>query len=1172
MTAIYIVVKGDFMRKIISIALFLILGAMAQGFVPSTSTGTFSPSTSVGDWDAFAWDWSGYDDQQIEATFVAAYTSTGQVTFRLSYPLRGEWYLTVNNSILSAASSNSFLSVMNVARTNIPPVKNYYAEFLYTEDGETRTLAKGRVNVSWSLYQGTNEASFVPASITYSITKSYTILGISNYVAKVGDEMTGNLIMSNNAAIVFRNGGRIEGIGYSGAGTTNVIIDADGNVGIKTTSLTKELTVNGDVIANSYYGNAATLTNYTESDAIFVESVAGGITTNDTANWDTAYGWENHATSGYASVSYADGLASGLSVVDVAIYAAASNAASTGALNAVAATVGVASNTLNTRIASLSNGLISANAQITSTSGTVYTLGIQLAAASNKANTAYGWGNPATNTYTAKSYVDGISNGLHTIDLSLQSQINTLSGTGDVAELDSRIYILEGRTSTYNKASTDAIAATNWIGTNSARITTIEVLGSNTASSLTAYKTIALTNNQTNITLKGTFVGNGAGLTNIPFASATNVATWSTFPATANINAGENHLTNVDSIAASGLITASSMHISTATIEEFSGDDINFNGGVLYDLIVSNATYYGNGAGITNIPIQTSVSVGYGLEGTGSTGDLLRIDSDAVVTNELDPVFSTWIGTNTYVQSETDPYALYLNGTKSMTGNILLGTNYGAAPSVAFSRGAGVLARDYLSSTGSVLRYNGVAIVSNGGIVVPLVGDVTGTSASNVLGYSVVKLSNVDVDSLSSEFMRSGSINRFDKLLVADEAALGSEIVSNGTFASGEAYWAFSGVAYIAGSRAQVVDGLSGVIVYTNYTIVSNAYYKLSFEKGGTNGSLTAYLGTDSYTPSSSSYGTMVKYFESDGVGSQLTFAISANAGVTAYQYVDSVSLKRVTNGELRVVGNLFIDGKLHGDGSSLTGISVANSITNNQTGVTLSGTFAGTHTGSGSGLTSLPASVVTNNAPSVTLGGTFAGTHTGSGSGLTSVPSFVVTNGQTNVTLGGNFSGTYTGTYNGAVGISMYGNALPTNDTAAQNYAFSDTAPFINLNPLCKPVWTNRTIVFTNSTDPVLLFTSIPIVSGNSYRVSGVVTGSTLYFRQMSIGGITNYLSGNNTNYTGLYAAINTNSLRMVFYIAADPLAFPPAYLTNLSFSSYSSNDIGRLWNDHGTMKLMGY
>lgn len=41
------------------------------------------------------------------------------------------------------------------------------------------------------------------------------------------------------------------------------------------------------------------LTNYTETDPVFTNSGAYGITTTNRTNWNTAYGWGNHATRGY---------------------------------------------------------------------------------------------------------------------------------------------------------------------------------------------------------------------------------------------------------------------------------------------------------------------------------------------------------------------------------------------------------------------------------------------------------------------------------------------------------------------------------------------------------------------------------------------------------------------------------------------------------------------------------------------------------------------------------------------------------------------------------------------------------------------------------------------------------------------------------------------------------
>jgi len=47
------------------------------------------------------------------------------------------------------------------------------------------------------------------------------------------------------------------------------------------------------------HASAGYLTSYTETDPVFTASEAASITSTDTSNWDTAYGWGNHASAGY---------------------------------------------------------------------------------------------------------------------------------------------------------------------------------------------------------------------------------------------------------------------------------------------------------------------------------------------------------------------------------------------------------------------------------------------------------------------------------------------------------------------------------------------------------------------------------------------------------------------------------------------------------------------------------------------------------------------------------------------------------------------------------------------------------------------------------------------------------------------------------------------------------
>ena len=56
--------------------------------------------------------------------------------------------------------------------------------------------------------------------------------------------------------------------------------------------------------ADTYTLDTSTyLTSFTETDPVFVASVAYGIDSTDVTNWDTAYGWGNHASAGYAPIN-----------------------------------------------------------------------------------------------------------------------------------------------------------------------------------------------------------------------------------------------------------------------------------------------------------------------------------------------------------------------------------------------------------------------------------------------------------------------------------------------------------------------------------------------------------------------------------------------------------------------------------------------------------------------------------------------------------------------------------------------------------------------------------------------------------------------------------------------------------------------------------------------------
>ena len=147
-------------------------------FPYAVSTGTFDPSTAVSDaWSAFLWRWSDRDYRLITASFsnLINPNTISNVYLRLAYPEQGPTYLTIKGGQLSVYSSTlTWALPYPLPPTNVPPDRIYYAEFLGVgANGESRSLAKGRIQTDWSLYSISNSASWVPLIITYSGTNGY---------------------------------------------------------------------------------------------------------------------------------------------------------------------------------------------------------------------------------------------------------------------------------------------------------------------------------------------------------------------------------------------------------------------------------------------------------------------------------------------------------------------------------------------------------------------------------------------------------------------------------------------------------------------------------------------------------------------------------------------------------------------------------------------------------------------------------------------------------------------------------------------------------------------------------------------------------------------------------------------------------------------------------------
>ena len=162
---------------------------------------------------------------------------------------------------------------------------------------------------------------------------------------------------------------------------------------------------------SSFTNDAGYLTSFTEADPVFSASAAAGITSGNISNWNTAYGWGNHASAGYLTSATA---ASTYQPLDGDLTAIAGLAGTSGLLKKTAA---------NTWTLDTSSYLTSyTETDPVFVASAAY--GITATNISNW-NTAYSWGNHASAGYLTSSAIGSTVQG-YDADL---GAIAALSGT-----------------------------------------------------------------------------------------------------------------------------------------------------------------------------------------------------------------------------------------------------------------------------------------------------------------------------------------------------------------------------------------------------------------------------------------------------------------------------------------------------------------------------------------------------------------------------------------------------------------------------------------------------------------------------------------------------------------------------------------------------------------------
>jgi hypothetical protein len=150
------------MKKLMMICAMLIgVTLNVEAFNYDTYSDSFNATNVSYDYENFSYDFSGYSDVLMTNTFTPAFA---HIMLRLSYPQHnGTSYLDVTNGVTTVGSNSSTWSAI-ISRTNFPPTTIYFAEYLGFESQATnvpaRVLAAGRVNIHYSIYQGTAAAGY----------------------------------------------------------------------------------------------------------------------------------------------------------------------------------------------------------------------------------------------------------------------------------------------------------------------------------------------------------------------------------------------------------------------------------------------------------------------------------------------------------------------------------------------------------------------------------------------------------------------------------------------------------------------------------------------------------------------------------------------------------------------------------------------------------------------------------------------------------------------------------------------------------------------------------------------------------------------------------------------------------------------------------------------------
>lgn len=257
--------------------------------------GVTTEPTTVINWTQAVYDTLKVGTLESDSVTVngASFTDTDVSHWNTAYG----WGNHASAGYLTGITSGQVTTALGFTPYSASNPNGYISSYTETDPVFTASPAHGITSTNitnWnSAYSWGNHAT---AGYLTSYTESDPV-----FVASAAHGITATNITNWNSAYGWGNHASAGYLTTSTASSTYQPLDADltSIAGLAGTSgILKKTAANTWTLDTNTY-----LTSYTETDPVFSASAASGITSTNITNWNTAYGWGNHASAGYLTSS-----------------------------------------------------------------------------------------------------------------------------------------------------------------------------------------------------------------------------------------------------------------------------------------------------------------------------------------------------------------------------------------------------------------------------------------------------------------------------------------------------------------------------------------------------------------------------------------------------------------------------------------------------------------------------------------------------------------------------------------------------------------------------------------------------------------------------------------------------------------------------------------------------